>query len=71
VLAFIPFVNIASAVFMYIAMYEIGLRLGKQGAFVLFAIFLPLVWTVWLAIDSSTWQGEKLGKTARKKTKEA
>ena len=57
VLAFIPFVNIASAVFMYIAMYHIGLKLQKDGAFVLLAIFLPLVWMIWLAVDKSTWQG--------------
>lgn len=58
VLAIIPLVNIASAVFMYIAMYHIGLKLGKEGAFVLLAIFLPIVWMIWLAMDSSTWQGQ-------------
>ena len=55
VLAIIPFVNYASAVFMYIAMYHIGLKLGKSGAFVVLAIFLPLVWLIWLAIDESKW----------------
>lgn len=57
VLALIPVVNIVSAVFMYIAMYHIGLKLGKEGAFVLLAIFLPIVWLIWLAVDSSTWKG--------------
>lgn len=62
VLALIPIVNIVSAVFMYIAMYYIGKNLGKSDAFVLFAIFLPLVWLIWLAVDSSTWKGAKSQK---------
>ena len=56
VLAVIPIVNIVSAVFMYIAMYHIGKKLGKEGAFVLLGIFLPLVWFIWLAVDKSTWK---------------
>lgn len=59
VLAFIPFVNIASFVFMYIAMYHIGLKLQKEGWFVLLAIFLPLVWLIWLGFDDSKWKEEK------------
>lgn len=56
VLMIVPVVNIVASVFMYIAMYRIGLKLGKDGAFVLLAIFLPLVWYIWLAVDSSKWQ---------------
>ncbi len=59
ILALIPVVNIVAAVFMYIAMYNIGLKLGKDGIFVLLAIFLTLVWLIWLAIDSSTWDESK------------
>jgi hypothetical protein len=55
VLAIIPIVNYVSAVFMYIAMYHIGKKLGKDGVFVLLAIFLPIVWLIWLAVDKSTW----------------
>ena len=55
VLAIIPFVNIASAIFMYISMYHIGKKLGKDGIFVLLAIFLPIVWLIWLGIDKSKW----------------
>lgn len=55
VLAFVPVVNIVSAVFLYIAMYNIGLKLGKSGVFVLWAIFIPLVWYIWLAFDGSRW----------------
>ncbi len=55
VLAIIPFVNIVSAVFTYIAMYHIGKKLEKDGAFVLLGIFLPLVWYIWLAVDKSKW----------------
>lgn len=57
VLAYIPIINIVAIVFMYMAMYKIGLKLGKEGAFVLLAIFLPLVWFIWLAVDKSTWKG--------------
>ena len=55
VLAIVPIVNIISAIFMYIAMYHIGKKLGKEGAFVLLAIFLPIVWFIWLAVDHSKW----------------
>ncbi|HEY5695503.1 MAG TPA: DUF5684 domain-containing protein [Candidatus Saccharimonadales bacterium] len=58
ILMFIPVVNIVAAVFMYIAMYNIGLKLGKEGVFVLLAIFLPIVWLIWLAVDNSTWKGK-------------
>lgn len=58
-LALVPVVNIVAAVFLYIAMYNIGLKLGKEGAFVLLAIFLPIVWLIWLAVDGSTWAGNK------------
>lgn len=53
ILAFIPFVNIVAAVFMYIAMYRIGLKFGKEGVFVLLAIFLTPVWLIWLAVDKT------------------
>ncbi len=59
VLAIIPFVNIISAVFTYIAMYHIGKKFGKEDWFVLLAIFLPLVWLVWLAFDDSKWPNTK------------
>lgn len=59
VLALIPLVNIASVVFMYIAAYNIGLKLGKEGAFILLAIFLFPVWLIWLATDDSKWDDSK------------
>ena len=55
VLAIIPIVNIVSAVFMYIAMYNIGLKLGKDGAYVLLAIFLAPIWFILMAVDKSPW----------------
>jgi hypothetical protein len=48
-------VGITATVYLYIAMYRIGLKFGKEGYFVLWAIFLPLVWYAWLAFDKSTW----------------
>jgi hypothetical protein len=56
IIALIPVINLISAVFMIIAMYHIGRGFGKDDAFVLLAIFLPLVWLVWLAVDGSTWK---------------
>lgn len=56
-LLLVPIVNIVAVVFYYIASYHIGLKLGKEGVFVLLAIFLPIVWLAWLAFDKSTWQG--------------
>lgn len=57
VVSLIPFVGIIGAIFIWIAMYQIGLNLGKEGAFVLLAIFLPTVWLIWLGADKSTWKG--------------
>lgn len=53
----IPFVNLVAVVIQYIAMYKIGLKLQKEGWFVLLAIFIPTVWLIWLAVDKSTWEG--------------
>lgn len=55
VLAIIPIVSYVSLVFMFIAMYHIGKKLEKQGAFVVLGIFLPIVWLIWLAVDKSKW----------------
>jgi len=65
VLALLPVVNIVALIFMYLAMYHIGLKLKKEGAFILLAIFLPLVWYAWLAFDSSTWKGKKPAHSAK------
>ncbi len=62
VLALIPIIQIVSAVFVYIAMFHIGKKLGKEDWFVLIAIFLPLVWLIWLAFDDSKWAGAKVAK---------
>lgn len=61
VLSLIPLVNIVSAVFIIIAEYHVGLKLGKSGAFVLLAIFLPIVWLIWLAVDGSKWNEKAVG----------
>lgn len=58
ILMLIPFVNIVAVIFLIIAQYHIGLKFGKSGAFVLLAIFLPIVWLIWLAFDSSKWNGQ-------------
>jgi hypothetical protein len=47
---------LTALVFLYIAMYKIGLHFGKEDYFVLWAIFIPIVWYAWLAFDQSTWK---------------
>jgi hypothetical protein len=59
-LLFIPIANIIATVFLYIAMYNIGLHLNKEDYFILWAIFLPVVWYAWLAYDNSTWNTSKV-----------
>jgi len=56
---FVPFVGqIIYFIFLFIAMYNIGLKLGKSGAFILWGIFLAPVWYVWLAFDKSKWNNK-------------
>lgn len=57
ILAFIPFVNFASIIFYYIAMYHIGRKFGKEDWFIALAILLPIVWIIILAFDKSQWNG--------------
>ena len=59
ILAIIPFVNIVSAIFMYIAMYNIGLKLHKDGVYVLLAIFAAPVWFIIMALDKTPWDESK------------
>lgn len=65
-IALIPFAGLVSLIFLYMAMYEIGKNLGKSGWFVLLAIFLPVVWMMWLGFDDSRWK-----KTGKKPSKAA
>ena len=60
IITLIPVANIAAMVMIYIAMHHIGLKFGKSGTFVLLAIFAPLVWFIWLAMDDSKWRGKKV-----------
>lgn len=55
VLMLVPVVQIVSSIFMYIAMYHVGKKLGKKSEFVILGIFLPIVWYIWLAVDGSKW----------------
>jgi hypothetical protein len=68
ILLLIPIVNVVATIFLYIAMYNIGLRLNKEGYFVLWAIFLPLVWYAWLAFDKSTWNESAVTATSAPST---
>jgi len=65
IIAYIPVFGIIALVFIYLAAYEIGKKLGKEGWFVLLAIFVPLVWLIWLAFDDSKWP-KNLKKSPRR-----
>jgi hypothetical protein len=62
VLAIISPLNIVTAVFVYISMYHIGLKFGKDGAWIVLGIFLPTVWMAILAFDSSKWDAKPVKK---------
>ena len=51
------FVPGAGTIFMYIAMYHIGKKLGKDDVFVALAIFVPVIWLIILGFDKSVWNG--------------
>lgn len=63
----IPFVGwagtIIAAVFACLAAYQISLKNGKDGAWVVLYIFLGIVWTGILGLGRSTWN-DSLGKPA-------
>lgn len=63
-LSLIPVVgSIIFLVFFIMALYEIGKSFGKEGIFVLWAIFIPVVWYAILAFDKSTWSGQSQSST--------
>lgn len=61
IILFIPAVDIIAYIFLYVAMYNIGLKLGKKRSFVLLAIFLQIIWLLILAADSSKWNEKAKG----------
>lgn len=56
-LMMVPGVNIASAIFLYIAMYHIGKKFGKEDWFIVLAILVVPVWYIILGFDKSQWNG--------------
>lgn len=69
ILSFVPFLGLISYIFMAIAAFHIGKKLGKADWFVILAIFLPLVWLIWLAFDDSKWPKPAAKKRVAKKKK--
>lgn len=68
ILMLFPVLNVISLIFMYIAMFHIGKKLGKEDWFVLVAIFLPIIWIIWLAFDDSKWPVAEKKKTVATNT---
>ena len=56
ILTVVPFVNYIAAIFIFISQYKIGLKFGKEGWWVVLAIFVPIIWLALLAFDSSKWE---------------
>ena len=52
---YVPFLNIVGMVFMAISAYNIGLKLGKDGIYVLLWLFISPVWLILLGIEKSPW----------------
>ncbi|MBH1980596.1 hypothetical protein I8H83_02230 [Candidatus Saccharibacteria bacterium] len=59
--ALIPFLNIVAIVFMAIAAYNISLKLGKEGWYVVLYVLVPIIWILILAFDKSTWKNQVAG----------
>ncbi|MCL2807794.1 MAG: DUF5684 domain-containing protein [Coriobacteriia bacterium] len=63
-LALIPFVGgILAVVFMCMAAYQIGLKLGKEAIWVVLYIFLSIVWMGIMAFSAAQWR-DSLGRPA-------
>ncbi|MBF4634369.1 hypothetical protein ITJ38_08145 [Agreia pratensis] len=58
--AFVPVVNIASSVFICIAAYNIGLRFGKTGVWLILYILVPYVWWGIFAFNASVWNPQPI-----------
>lgn len=58
----VPGISVVSSIFIYIAMYNIGLKMGKKSWFVLLGMFVPVLWVGWLGLDSSKWPDKKTVK---------
>jgi hypothetical protein len=56
------FVPVANVIFMIIAVYNIGLKFNKSGAFVVLYIFIPIIWMIIMAIKSTTLSGSSSGE---------
>jgi hypothetical protein len=69
VLSFVPFLGLISYIFMALAAFNIGKKLGKADWFVVIAIFLPLVWLIWVAFDDSKWPQPTAKNRVTKKRK--
>ncbi len=63
-LTFVPFGSLITAVFMYISMYHIGIAFRKDPMlFLILAIFAPIVWVIWLAVDKTAVWDSTLAKS--------
>jgi hypothetical protein len=61
----IPIVgNIIYFVFACLAAYNIGLKLEKEGVWVVLYVFITIIWTGILGLDNSKWN-DSLGRPAR------
>lgn len=57
VVMLIPLIGLIGVVPLIVAYYNVSRAFGKGSFFFLLAIFIPPLWTAWLALDHSVWQG--------------
>jgi hypothetical protein len=56
------FVPVANFIILIIAAYNIGLKFGKGGGFVVLYMFMPIVWMIIMALKSTTLAGSPSGE---------
>lgn len=61
IVSLVPFVGIVGYVFTVIAAYNVGLKLQKEGWWVILYIIVPIIWLYILAFDKSIWKSTTAG----------
>lgn len=55
ILAMVPILNIVSAIFMIIAIYNINLKLKYGAGMTVVALFFPLIWVIVAGVSKNEW----------------
>ena len=55
ILAIIPIVNLVAAIFMYIAIHNINLKIQYGVGMTILAIFFPMIWVIVAGVNKNPW----------------